>query len=85
MLCVPSSTEFGTVDVLVNNAGDDTRHSIAEVTPESWDSGIAVNLKHQFFMAQGVIPVMQKAGRGSIINMSSIGWVYPVHRACRCT
>jgi D-xylose 1-dehydrogenase len=72
--------QFGTVDVLVNNAGDDTRHSIAEVTPESWDRGIAVNLKHQFFMAQGVIPAMQKAGRGSIINMSSIGWVIPSTR-----
>jgi D-xylose 1-dehydrogenase len=69
--------QLGTVDVLVNNAGDDTRHSVAEVTPESWDRGIAVNLKHQFFMAQGVIPSMQKAGRGSIINMSSIGWVIP--------
>lgn len=69
--------QLGAVDVLVNNAGNDTRHSIAEVTPDSWDRGIAVNLKHQFFMAQGVIPAMQKAGRGSIINMSSIGWVIP--------
>jgi NAD(P)-dependent dehydrogenase (short-subunit alcohol dehydrogenase family) len=69
--------QLGTVDVLVNNAGNDTRHSIEEVTPESWDHGIAVNLKHQFFMAQGVIPAMRKAGRGSIINMSSIGWVIP--------
>jgi len=69
--------QYGAVDVLVNNAGNDTRHSIAEVTPESWDRGIAVNLKHQFFMAQGLIPGMQKAGRGSIINMSSIGWVIP--------
>ncbi len=68
---------FRTVDVLVNNAGDDTRHTIAEVTPESWDQAIAVNLKHQFFMAQAVIPTMQQARRGSIINMSSIGWVIP--------
>ncbi len=68
---------YSAVDVLVNNAGNDTRHSVAEVTPESWDRSIAVNLKHQFFMAQGVIPRMQKAGRGSIINMSSIGWVIP--------
>jgi NAD(P)-dependent dehydrogenase (short-subunit alcohol dehydrogenase family) len=68
---------FGTIDVLVNNAGNDTRHTIEEVTPESWDSAIAVNLKHQFFMAQGVIPAMRKAGRGAIINMSSIGWVIP--------
>jgi NAD(P)-dependent dehydrogenase (short-subunit alcohol dehydrogenase family) len=73
-------SQFGTVDVLINNAGNDTRHSIEEVTPESWDRSIAVNLKHQFFMAQAVIPAMQKAGRGSIINMSSIGWVIPSTR-----
>jgi NAD(P)-dependent dehydrogenase (short-subunit alcohol dehydrogenase family) len=68
---------FGTVDVLVNNAGNDTRHKVAEVTPAFWDKAIAVNLKHQFFMSQAVIPAMQKAQRGSIINMSSIGWVIP--------
>lgn len=69
--------KLGTVDVLVNNAANDTRHSVEEVTPESWDHGMAVNLKHQFFMAQGVIPGMRRARRGSIINMSSIGWVIP--------
>lgn len=68
---------FHRVDVLVNNAGNDTRHRIAEVTPAYWDQAIAVNLKHQFFMSQAVIPSMQKAQRGSIINMSSIGWVIP--------
>jgi D-xylose 1-dehydrogenase len=66
-----------TVDVLVNNAGNDTRHKVAEVTSASWDQTIALNLKHQFFMAQAVIPSMQKAQRGSILNMSSIGWVIP--------
>lgn len=68
---------FHAVDVLVNNAGNDTRHKIADVTPAYWDQSIAVNLKHQFFMTQAVIPAMQKAQRGSIINMSSIGWVIP--------
>ncbi|HEY1987551.1 MAG TPA: SDR family NAD(P)-dependent oxidoreductase [Terracidiphilus sp.] len=69
--------KFGTIDVLVNNAGNDTRHTIAEVTSEYWDKTIALNLKHQFFLAQAVIPAMQRAQRGSIINMSSIGWVIP--------
>lgn len=69
--------DLGTVDVLVNNAANDVRHSIAEVTPEFWDRTIAVNLKHQFFAAQAVIPFMQRARRGSIVNMSSIGWVIP--------
>jgi len=63
---------FQIVDVLVNNAGNDTRHSIAEVTSEYWDRCIAVNLKHQFFMAQAVIPAMKKARRfhrlGNSIN-----------------
>jgi len=68
---------FHAVDVLVNNAGNDTRHKIADVTPAYWDHAIAVNLKHQFFVTQAVIPAMQKAQRGSIINMSSIGWVIP--------
>ena len=68
---------FQTIDVLVNNAGNDTRHSVESVTAESWDRLMAVNLKHQFFMCQGVIPAMRKAGRGSIINMSSISWTIP--------
>ena len=68
---------FGTVDVLVNNAGNDTRHSIDEVTAEFWDRTMAVNLKHQFFVTQAVIPAMRQGRRGSIINMSSIAWVIP--------
>jgi NAD(P)-dependent dehydrogenase (short-subunit alcohol dehydrogenase family) len=68
---------FGAVDVLVNNAGNDTRHSIEDVTSEYWDRAMAVNLKHQFFAAQSVIPSMKEAGHGSIINMGSIAWAIP--------
>jgi NAD(P)-dependent dehydrogenase (short-subunit alcohol dehydrogenase family) len=67
----------GRVDVLVNNAGNDARHSVESVTPETWDEVVAINLKQQFFMAQAVAPSMRQARRGSIINMGSIAWVIP--------
>ena len=68
---------FPVIDVLVNNAGNDTRLSVEKVTSAYWDDVIAVNLKHQFFVTQSVIPAMRLAGRGSIINMSSISWAIP--------
>lgn len=68
------------VDILVNNAGNDTRHTIEEVSSEYWDRCMQVNLKHQFFMVQAVLPGMRQAGRGAIINMSSIGWIIPSTR-----
>ncbi len=68
---------YGTIRVLVNNAGNDARHSLEDVTPEDWDGCIAVNLRHQFFATQAVVPAMKKAGQGSIINLSSISWIIP--------
>jgi NAD(P)-dependent dehydrogenase (short-subunit alcohol dehydrogenase family) len=68
---------LGTVDVLVNNAANDQRHAIEEVTPVYWDRAMAINLRPQFFMIQAVLPAMRRARRGSIINMSSISWMIP--------
>lgn len=68
-------SRIGPVRVLVNNAANDRRHSIEETTPESWDAGIAVNLKHQFFTAREVAPDMRAAGGGAIINLGSISWM----------
>lgn len=69
--------QLGTVRVLVNNAANDDRHSIADVTPEYWDRCMAVNLRHHFFGIQAVAPRMAEAGGGSIVNMSSICWIVP--------
>ena len=63
---------IGPVRVLVNNAAHDDRHTTESVTPEYWDDRIAVNLKHQFFAAQAVLPDMQAANDGAIVNFGSI-------------
>lgn len=65
----------GPITVLVNNAARDDRHAFDTVTPEFWDERFAVNLKHQFFAAQAVYPMMKQAGGGSIINMGSTSWM----------
>ena len=65
---------FGDFDVLVNNAAHDDRHTIESVTAHYWRDRMAVNLDHQFFAAQAVIPGMKAKGAGSIINMGSIAW-----------
>lgn len=66
--------EFGGIDVLVNNAASDDRHSIGEVTPAYWDERFAVNLRHFFFAAQAVAPGMKEAGSGVILNFGSVSW-----------
>jgi len=66
--------QIGRVDVLVNNAGNDDRHALDEVTPEYFDDRIAVNLKHMLLCAKAAAPRMKEAGGGAIINLGSISW-----------
>lgn len=66
--------EHGPIDVLINNAANDDRHTLAEVTPEYWDNRINVNLRHLYFAAQSVAAGMRERGRGVIINLGSISW-----------
>src|SRR4051794_20796001 len=67
--------QVGPIRVLVNNAANDRRHAVDDVTVASFDAGIAVNLRHQFFAAQAVSLDMRAAGGGSIINLGSISWM----------
>ena len=66
--------KLGPIAVLVNNAANDKRHAVADVTAEYWDHAQNVNLRHHFFAAQAVHPQMRELGFGSIINFSSIAW-----------
>jgi NAD(P)-dependent dehydrogenase (short-subunit alcohol dehydrogenase family) len=66
--------QIGPVVALLNNAANDQRHSVEETTSASWDAGVAINLKQQFFAAQQVLPDMKAAGGGAIVNFGSISW-----------
>ena len=67
-----AAEELGPVRVLVNNAANDHRDRVADMDVELWDERIAVNVRHHFFAAQAVAPMMRDAGGGSIINLGSI-------------
>ncbi len=76
----------GPITILVNNAANDQRHKTLETDEAFFDWSIAINLKAYFFAAKAVIPGMQAAGGGSIINFSSISYMmgnagYPVYTA----
>ncbi|MEJ0097025.1 MAG: SDR family oxidoreductase [Bauldia sp.] len=66
---------LGPITILINNAAHDERHALEDVTPEYFDDRIRVNLKHQFFATQAVVPDMKKAGGGAIVNMTSTSWM----------
>lgn len=67
-------TEIGPIDILVNNAANDDRHSLQETTATYWDNRIAVNLRHLFFCAQAVVDDMKSARAGVIVNLGSVSW-----------
>ena len=79
-----AAAQNGPITVLVNNAANDKRHETLKTDEAFWDWSIAINLKTYFFAAQAVIPGMQAAGGGSIINFTSISYMfgaagYPVY------
>jgi NAD(P)-dependent dehydrogenase (short-subunit alcohol dehydrogenase family) len=65
--------EFGTIDVLFNNAGIMRRASVVELSEEVCDLVMCVNVKSFYLMSRLVVPIMIKMGGGSIINTAS-GW-----------
>lgn len=79
-----TAAAHGAIEVLVNNAANDKRHTTEEVTDEFFDWMMAINLKAYFFACQNVLAGMRAAGGGSIINFSSISYMmgnagYPLY------
>lgn len=63
---------WGSLHLLVNNAGLVTKHSLADLTEEAWDLVVDVNLKGQFLVAQEVAKLMAASGGGAIVNLSTV-------------
>jgi NAD(P)-dependent dehydrogenase (short-subunit alcohol dehydrogenase family) len=66
---------WGTVDVLDNNVGIVEAGGPVEASEESWDRVVAVNLRSMFLTCKSVLPVMEKAGRGAVVNIGSIAGI----------
>ena len=67
--------DLGPISILINNAANDERHNIDDVTPEYWDDRMNINLKHYFFAIQSVYKDMKKLGKGTIVNIGSFSWM----------
>ena len=63
---------YGTVDIVVNNAGVFRTVPVEETTEEIWDEQLDLNLKGAFFLVRSVLPEFRRKGRGKVINISSI-------------
>jgi NAD(P)-dependent dehydrogenase (short-subunit alcohol dehydrogenase family) len=83
-----SAAAQGSIDVLVNNAAWDNRHTLDDLTVEGWNHMMSVNLRHHYFATQAVAPAMREKRSGSIINYSSISYMmgnagYPSYTAAK--
>jgi 3(or 17)beta-hydroxysteroid dehydrogenase len=68
-------SRFGRIDVLVNSAGILREGTVEDTTLADWRDVLAVNLDGTFYGCRSVIPAMQEAGGGSIINLSSVSGI----------
>ena len=67
--------KLGKISILINNAANDQRHDIDDVTPDFWDERMNTNLRHFFFAIQAVYKDMADLGKGSIVNIGSYSWM----------
>ena len=67
-----AQTQYGRIDVLVNNAGIYRAAATLDVTEEHWDAVLTINARAVFFASQAVLPVMIAQKRGSIVSVSSM-------------
>ena len=68
-------SEKGPIEILINNAANDERHKIEDVTEEFWNDRMNVNLRHYFFTVKSVREAMIKNNGGVIVNIGSASWM----------
>lgn len=68
--------KYGRADILVNNAGITRDAVTVKMSDEQWDDVISVNLKGTFNVTRSIVPIMEKQGKGAIVNTSSVSGVY---------
>lgn len=74
-LVIKTLEEFGTIDILINNAGVLYMGPISETSEEQWNTVININLKGPFMLTREVLPIFQKQGKGKIVNIASIAGI----------
>jgi NAD(P)-dependent dehydrogenase (short-subunit alcohol dehydrogenase family) len=81
--------EWGTPDVLHNNVGDPAPGAVPDLGPDDWNAALTVNLTSAYLTCHHALPHMLAAGRGVIVNVSSVagirdtGYVYPAYSAAK--
>jgi NAD(P)-dependent dehydrogenase (short-subunit alcohol dehydrogenase family) len=78
-MAAAADKRYGRIDILQNNVGIASRQGLEDITEDAWDQILRINLRSMVMAAQAVVPYMEQAGGGSIINLSSIAAVraYP--------
>jgi NAD(P)-dependent dehydrogenase (short-subunit alcohol dehydrogenase family) len=78
LMVAQAVSEFGRLDLLYNNAGVDSRGSVADATEDDWDRCFAVNVKGTFLCSKAAIPHLRDAGGGAIVNQGSVAGLVAV-------